>query len=184
MRFMMILMAMTLISTSTFAQELGLLGGFHQTTAESSNSTYSDDGKIGFKLGALARFEMAEPFNFRSGLVYSTRNFDLNSATNEIEYKFSYLDVPAMVEYRLNEVVGFYGGLSIGINVTDDAKLNGVSIADPDTESMIALGQVGASFLFQDMFSLDVYYERGLGDIADSVKNYSTFGANFIYWLY
>lgn len=184
MRFLMILIAATLTSAPTFAQELGLLGGFHQTTAESANTTYSDDGKIGYKLGALARFEMSEPFSFRSGLIYTARNFDLNAPGIEVEYKFSYLDVPALIDYRLNDVVGFYGGLSIGINVADEAKINGVDAGDIDTESMIALGQVGASFLFQDMFSLDVYYERGLGDIANSVKDYSTFGANFVYWLY
>jgi hypothetical protein len=33
------------------------------------------------------------------------------------------------------------------------------------------------------MYGIEAYYEMGLGDIYDGAKNYSVFGANFIYWL-
>lgn len=171
------------VSQGTLAQEFGILGGFGQTTAESKVSGVSEDGEIGYRLGGVVKLEMANQMLFRSGLIYSYRPFTFKSGTVEANFKFAYLDVPALVEYRFNDTFGLFGGLVIGINASDKAEVGGISADPKGMKSLYPLAQVGASMLFQDMFGFDLYYERGLGEIYDGAENYSTIGANFVYWL-
>lgn len=175
----------SLSSPSTvWAQEFGILGGFGQTTAESKVTGVSTEGEIGFRVGGVAKFEMTSEMFFRSGLIYSYRPFGVKSGATEGSAKFAYLDVPALLEYKMNDTFGFFGGLVIGINTSDKAEWNGQDIDPQGMKSMYPLAQVGVNLLFQDMFGFDIYYERGLGEIHDGAENYSTFGANFVYWLY
>lgn len=175
-----ILASALMISLPSFAQEFGLTGGFHQSSASAKNSGVTDDSKIGYKLGLSAKFEMVAPMNFKTGLIYSYRPFELTTSGSTFEFKFSYLDIPALVEYKINEMVGVFGGLVIGLNVSDDVKPSG----NPQgMEDIIALGQVGASFLFEDLYGFDIYVERGLGTIYDGAENYMSIGANFVWWL-
>lgn len=187
-KFILILTAALMTSTAG-AQEYGFLAGFHQTTATLENSPGSSiDGKFNFKIGLTMGFELAPMMRFRTGAIYNQRHFDLKTtvaATNiTAKYQFDYIDVPALFQYNFNETVGIFGGLNVGINVNDKIDVPaGIVAADPETNGLIPLAQVGANFLFDDMIGFDVYYERGLGKIAKDIKDYSTFGANFIYWF-
>lgn len=161
------------------AQEMGITGGFHFSQAHSTTAGDSEDGKIGYKLGAVVRLDMVENLNFRSGLIYSYRPFDFDRGTLHLNHKFSYLDIPALVEFKAHDQIGLFGGLVIGLNVDD--KVTGGRVQD--VNEIIALAQVGASFNFDDLYGFDLYVERGLGDIYDGAEDLTSIGANFTYWL-
>ena len=169
-----------LVSAPSFGQEIGITGGFHQSNADATSDGVTTDGKIGYKLGMTAKFAMVDQLNFKTGLLYSYRPFEFNPAGTTSEAKFAYLDIPALVEYKINEMFGVFGGLVIGLNVDDKTSS---SNATQGTEDIIALGQVGVSLLFEDMYGFDFYYERGLGDIYDGAENFTSIGANFVWWL-
>ncbi|MGE4132649.1 MAG: outer membrane beta-barrel protein [Bdellovibrionales bacterium] len=172
-------------SSSAFAQEWGATLGFHQTTADSNDSTATVDGKLNFKLGALVWFELVEGYKFRSGAIFSQRHIDINKSGYKYEYNFDYFDVPANVQYNFNEMIGVFGGLTFAINFSDDvdAPSGAPANTDQDAEKMIPIMNGGVNFLFNDMIGFDVYYERGMGRFAKNLENHSTFGANFIYWF-
>jgi hypothetical protein len=170
------------------AQEYGLLVGFHQTTASTDSTFYSGaEGELNWKFGLAMAFELVPNVRFKTGAIYNERHVDfkVKGTTDKIKYNFAYVDVPANVQYNINEMFGIYGGLVIGINVND--KVNapaGYSVSsDQDVKALIPLADAGINFMFSDMIGIDLYYERGLGDYAKDVKDFSTFGANFIYWF-
>lgn len=175
-----ILAAMT-FSAPVVAQEYGALLGVHQTSADSDVTTTSVDGVFNFKAGLAVGFELAEFTKFRSGIIYNQRHLESTRAGQKTDINYDYLDVPALIQYNVNEMFGMFGGLIVGINVNDNLKPK--PAVDVDVETLIPLLSVGVNLTFQDMIGFDVYYERGMGDIADGLENYSTFGANFLYWF-
>lgn len=167
------------------AQEFGGLLGVHQTTADTDVAGASIDGQFNFKAGLLVNFGLNDMAKFRTGLLYNQRHVEMKaSGTKVAEINFNYLDVPALFQYNMNEMFGLFGGLVVGINAGDDVKWSpGVTASKADKKGLIPLIQVGANVTFDDMIGFDLYYERGMGEYADHLKDFSTFGANFIYWF-
>jgi hypothetical protein len=183
MKLQGILLAVAMLFSGTvFAQEYGLLVGVHQTTADASDSFGSVDGKFNFKLGLTAGFELSNEARFRTGILYNQRHVVYTVLGVDVDMNFDYIDIPANFQYNFNPMVGVFGGLVAAINVNDEVKAGGAT-GNVDAEGFIPLLDVGVNFLFEDMIGFDVYYERGLGDISRLTENYSTFGANFIYWF-
>ena len=175
-----------LVATFTFsapvvAQEYGALLGVHQTSADSDVNNVSVDGVFNFKAGLTVGFELAEFTKFRTGVIYNQRHLETTTAGNKMDVNYAYLDVPALVQYNVNEMFGMFGGLIVGINVNDNLKPQPSNHVD--VENMIPLLSLGINLTFQDMIGFDVYYERGMGDIGEGLENFSTFGANFLYWF-
>lgn len=173
-----------IFASQAWGQEWAATIGVHQTTADSNVNGSSIDGKLNFKAGALLGFELNEQTKFRTGFLYNQRYFDVKTGGQKFKYEFSYFDVPANVQYNLNEMVGLFGGLVIAVNMSDSVEgPAGVTVGDPDAEKMMALMNLGVNLMFNDMIGFDFYYERGMGRIAEGVENFSTFGGNFIYWF-
>ena len=182
-----------LISSAAMAQDYGLTIGVHQTTATVdttgsgkwlSGTTGSVSGKLGFDAGLTASFELVPNVRFRSGLLYDQRQFDYKLTGGQtVGINFAYLDVPVNVQYNITPMVGIYGGLIVGVKASDSASVPGGVTLPTNMKSMYPLLNVGGNFMFNDMLGFDVYYESGLGEFADNLKNYSTFGMHFIYWL-
>jgi hypothetical protein len=179
--------ASLMMAASANAQEFGGLLGVHQTTADTSAAGASIDGRFNFKAGLLTNFGLNDMAKFRTGLLYNQRHVDLKALGQKVaELNFNYLDVPALFQYNVNEMFGLFGGLVVGINVGKEAKATapGVTVTGGgNVKGLIPLVQVGANVTFDDMIGFDLYYERGLGEYAENLKDFSTFGANFIYWF-
>jgi hypothetical protein len=177
----LLILASLSFSAPALAQEYGALLGVHQTSADSDLNGTSVDGVFNFKAGLAVGFELAEFTKFRTGVIYNQRHLESTTAGSKTEIKYDYLDVPALIQYNVNEMFGMFGGLVVGINVNDDLKPKPTSKVD--VETLIPLLSVGINLTFQDMIGFDIYYERGMGDISDGLENFSTFGANFLYWF-
>lgn len=177
-----ILLGLGAHTQSAQAQEFGAVVGVHQTTADANVTGVSSDGKFNFKAGLGVNFELADAMRFRTGVLYSQRHFELTDSTGgKTKINFAYLDVPANFQYNISEMVGFFGGLVVAINTSDDVSPDPGTSADAD--QMVPLIDLGVNFLFNDLVGFDLYYERGLGEFANNLENFSTFGANFLFWF-
>ncbi len=172
--------AALMISPFAQAQEFGVLLGVHQTTADANSTGTSVDGVFNFKAGLAVGLALSDTAKFRTGLLYNQRHIELNTAGFKTKVNFDYFDVPALVQFNVNEMFGLFGGLVVGINVNDETK---PKLQDVDAKGLIPLLNLGVNLMFQDLIGFDVYYERGLGEFANNLENYGTFGANFIYWF-
>jgi len=182
---LLILATGLLMNSAAFAQEFGALAGVHQTTADTDSSGSSINGVFNFKAGMLVNFGLNDMAKFRTGLLYNQRHVEVKASGTKIaEINYNYLDVPALFQYNMNEMFGLFGGLVVGINVGDDVKVsNGYTTGNTNKKGLIPLAQIGANVTFDNMIGFDLYYERGIGEFADHMKDFSTFGANFIYWF-
>jgi len=184
MRILSVLLTLTFLSAPAWGQEWAATIGVHQTTADTNESGATVDGKLNYKVGAVLGFELNEVTKFRTGITYNQRHMDKTIAGAKFEYKFAYIDVPANVQYNINEMVGFFGGLVIAVNVGDDVDgPAGAVITNPEAENMIAIMNGGVNLMFNDMIGFDFYYERGMGRFAKGLENHSTFGGSFLYWF-
>ncbi len=170
-----------MISPFAQAQEYGALLGVHQTSADSGTTGTSVDGVFNFKAGLAVGFGLSDTAKFRTGLLYNQRHVELDTAGIKTKVNLDYFDIPALVQFNVNPMFGFFGGLIVGVNINDEVKPKPAT--DPDVKTLIPLMSVGVNLLFEDMIGFDVYYERGLGEFANNLENYGTFGANFIYWF-
>ena len=182
-----------LVSSVAVAQDYGLTVGIHQTTGtvdtngsstSLKGSAGSVSGKLGFDAGLVASFELVPAFRFRSGILYDQRQIDykLNNGAGTVSFNFAYIDIPVNAQYNFTPMFGIYGGLIVGIKASDSTSVPAGTYS-PDMKSLYPLLNVGGNFMFNDMIGFDVYYEAGLGNAATDVKNFSTFGMHFIYWL-
>lgn len=181
MKFILVILSACAFSVPAFAQEFGAALGFHQTTADTDTTGASIDGVLGFKVGALVGMEMSEGLKFRSGLLYSQRHVESKFGTSKTKINFDYIDIPANVQYNVNEMFGLFGGLTFAINVADEVKP--APGTDIDAKKILPLLDLGVNLTFSDMFGFDFYYQRGMGGIANNLENYSTFGGNFLLWF-
>jgi len=182
MRKMLVLLISVLsFGLSANAQELGMTGGFSSSQAEAKTAGVSEDSSIGYRFGASVKFNLMDQLNFKTGLLYVYRPFTFKTSGTEYDLKFAYLDLPATMEFKFNDMIGVFGGVIVGINVSDNNSL----VGDPrEVEELIAHLQGGVSFLFDDLYGFDIYMEKGMGDIYNNAKDYTTYGANFVYYIY
>lgn len=182
-KILFLTLALMLSPLGAHAQEYGVLAGVHQTGADSNMTGDSVDGVFNFKAGFAAAFPLTNQVKFRTGLIYDQRHVKYKYSTGaEVDLDFDYFDVPALVQYNVNEMFGFFGGLVIGINANDSAKPK-ASAPAIDATSLLPILSLGVNMMFQDMIGFDVYYERGMGDVSRLHENFHTFGANFLYWF-
>ena len=184
-----------LLAGTVHAQDYGLEIGIHQSTASYNSSDSSGwlagasspsiSGALGFDLGVHASFDLVPNLKFRTGIMYDVRPFQFKTAAGNLNINYAYIDVPVDVQYNFNDMFGIFGGLVVGIKAGDSYSAPGSwgSLQSDNMKSLYPLVNVGANFTFDNMIGFDVYYEYGLGDFADNLKNYSTFGLRFIYWL-
>lgn len=168
-----------MLGASAHAQDYGLTAGFSESNATAGQSGYSTTGEFGFRAGGVAAFPLVDGLKFRTGLIFAQRHFDLTVSGNKATARFDYLDVPVLVQYNFNDTIGVFGGLIAGINVNHNIDSGTVT----GSKGLYPLVQGGFNATFDNMYGIEIYYEYGLGEFADNLKNFSVFGANFIYWL-
>lgn len=171
------------VGATAHAQDFGIIAGLSESNATASQSGFSSSGEFVFRVGGVASFSLMDNLKFRTGLIYSQRHFDLKDGSgNKSTDKFDYLDVPVLAQYNFNDMVGIFGGLIAAVNVNHSIDSNSGAVAT-GTKGLYPLLQAGFNVTFDNMYGVEIYYEAGLGDIYDGAKNFSVFGANFIYWL-
>lgn len=181
------------VHSKASAIDFGIQGGIGQN--ELVGDVTSDiKEEIGYRVGFVSRYELSEDFNFKSGLLYTSRKYQVYDITglpfNEIKYdvQLTYLDVPLLLEARVLSWLNIFIGSVVAFNLNGNAK--GTDVTGPidyevnDITSPYFLGQAGINFDF-GLVNLDFIYERGFNRVFDGSENDFTFiGMNIAFWLY
>jgi hypothetical protein len=195
-RGLVFLTLFSVFSSVAMAQDYGVSIGVHQTTAATDPSQQggslsgyngSITGLLGLDLGFVAAFDLVPNLKFRTGLIYDMKPFQekiplSNGATSTVTFNFSYIDLPIDFQYNLNSMFGVFAGVVVGIKASDSVSSSYVPVV-ANMKALYPLVNAGMNFTFDNLYGFDAYYEYGLGDFADNVKNYSTFGLRFVYWF-
>ena len=189
MRILLLSLAAALsFSTAAFAQDFGLMAGVLDSNAtvitsgtNSLPSGTSSSGVFGFRAGGVMSIPLTDQFLFRSGLIFTQRHVEVTNSGVNATLDFDYIDIPVLGQFNITENFGVFGGLIAAASVNHSGTAENQTVTG--TKALYPLIQVGINGTFQNMFGVEAYYEMGLGDISDQVKNFGVFGANFIYWL-
>lgn len=168
------------------AQNYGLLAGISSNNID-KNGNPAVKSEIGWRAGVIGMFDLTSSVNLRTGVTYTDRSFSIKETNTDAKVKYTYIDIPVLFQFQMNDMVGIYAGPVVAINSGKKVSgtLNGSATNSDvtDMKSIYLLGQVGANFNF-DGIGFDVYYERGFGVTStDGYKDYSIIGANFVLWL-
>lgn len=172
----LILIATLLFANSALAQYVGVVGGLNYTGGgidAGNNITINFDREFGFQFGARYLLDL-EKVQFRTGAALELYNSSLDAVsggtTIKADYSSMYISIPVTFQKMFDEKFGLYGGLGVNISVNDDydLRIDGTKIdADPETESLWITLQIGAVYMFTEVFGMELGYDYGLNDIAE-----------------
>lgn len=161
-------MTMLLSPASWGFSDIAVTAGAFTTEVSSDTTGTEVDSGTGFFAGIMGYMEMQDQFYMRAGALVGRRMVDFTTGTTKIEYKLTTIEAPITGMYMLNDMVGFFGGLRVGLNAGDDCSSNVATACsiDPEFETLFYGGELGAHFRFTPNFGAEVAYNIGLSDIA------------------
>lgn len=160
------------------AQDVGIVLGMRSDNADSDDSAVKITGKNSFQGGAIAKFDLKDKWQIRSGFIYTQRAFEVGTPGSKLttDFKFTYFEVPANLLYKFSDYGGAFVGPAIAFNVSKDC---GAGTCSGVNSSPLFL-QLGASFKFAPQLGAEIYYEMGLSKLADHVTSPKAVMANIL----
>ncbi|MCB9026938.1 MAG: hypothetical protein H6625_11505 [Bdellovibrionaceae bacterium] len=182
-KILLVAMPLLLMSFTAQAYEMGLTGGVVTTALDESNSKPELDGKAGYQLGVLGFIDVVEDSFFRTGAIVSNRKFDADlTATVSLDAELMSLEVPITYLMMFSDYAGLFGGLKLGLNLSDKCSVSDASFkCDMDPESIFYAANVGGHFRFVPDFGIEVEYNLGLSDMAKDYKLKNSLGVGIFY---
>lgn len=146
----MIACAAIVAGNQAFAQSsqprLGLTAGINLTTlgtASSNGLTINYDYRPGFQGGIFAEIPVAEKITFSPQVLFSQKGGNVNTVVNGVTLKgdtrINYLDVPLLVDFKVNSGVSLFVGPQVAFlmsqksNIT--ASMGNLSASDTNTDT-------------------------------------------------
>ena len=177
MKKIIVLFSILFVFQTAQAREFGAVFGFNYTEAQSTTTNVSSDSEVGFQAGVQYYHPLKslnDKLYFRTGGVITQRVSEFGI----FEFDLLYLDIPATLEYRINEMVGLFSGLQLGLLMADECT-PGCNVQDPN--SFILGFPLGVSVMINPEMGFDFYYQIGLTDMWQNSEWSDTLGAQFIY---
>ena len=171
-----------LFSTTANAYEMIITGGVQTTDVDIDGGNPS--GGTGFYVGVLGLADAGPGGFFRTGALLSQRKFE-NESTGiaTLKAEMLSLDVPLTYLFMFSEMVGAFGGLKLGLNLSDSCKTNVAGIiCETKAESLHYAAEFGGQFRFAPDMGVEVAFNLGLSDIAEDVEWKSGISAGFTYF--
>jgi hypothetical protein len=173
--------------TTTNNLAVGITAGVNLSNVYGSDVT-DNAMKIGFHGGVLVNLPLNPNFSIVPGALYSLKGTqsDINS---DYKINLSYLEIPVVVNYKLDNGLGFFIGPYLGILLAATAEPGGVDVKD-QAETIDFGGKAGISYMLPMGLSFNAHYELGFTDImkapsggtAPSEKN-NNIGVGVAYWF-
>ncbi len=194
------LLFLALVALTTFnltAQETHfgakLTGSFTSFKASGNfASTWNDNskGKINLEIGLVGEFMLSDQFALATELNYAGEGDVFETSGLKTTIFTSYVQVPVMAKYYVNDNISLNFGPQIGFLMSADSEseltLNGNTSTDSedikDQFNSTEFGlNVGAGYKFDNGLFLDLRYTAGLSKLLkdDSTGNLKSSGIKF-----
>ncbi len=189
----------TLLSYASIGQntKLGFRAGMSASNlkAKTSGYTISLDTKIGFYVGALAEFEIANDLAFEPELNFMQMGAKVNMAVEDFALsgttESGYLQLPLLFKYR-NSGFSAFAGPQIGYLLYAKDKMQGTTTDSKDSyKTMEFAGILGVGYTLESGIGFDARYHMGISNIArkseesdgeGTVKNHAfTVGVHYFF---
>ncbi|MGL5681435.1 MAG: porin family protein [Marinifilaceae bacterium] len=166
----------TALSAQQLPISIGVHGGVSNTKMKVDIKNYKSDPKLGYMVGAFARFNISS-FYIEPSFNFCHRESECNIFSESIPLKYNAVDIPVMLglylfRLPLLKVRAFAGPVaSFPGNMKDNAL-------DLRTKNYMWNGKVGAGIdLWKFTFDLD--YEKGFSKFENDLKSPRVFNFTF-----
>lgn len=148
MKLFIVVIAFTMTS-QTFAQTFGVKAGLNlsEMLVKDNNGNYSDQRKMrpGFNIGATTEFQMTQMFSIETGLLFSTKGYNMNLEDNSMgitrkikgHVNLSYIEIPLTAKASLDvgsvrvfSALGPYFGIGLNGKYQTETTTTGVTTTD------------------------------------------------------
>jgi hypothetical protein len=180
MKYLLTVLLVVTLGTAVMAQvRFGLEAGANIATIkvkEDPPSGYSPSysSKVGFKIGALADIGIGDHLAVQPGVFYSMRGGKIKVdvpgfGSAETERTVNYLEVPILVQYKLNAgpgrvFVGLGPSVGMGLSGKDHEKYNYAFFGSKDTTVSVKFGSDTTETKKMDFGAVfNVGYELNMG---------------------
>ncbi|MCC6277436.1 MAG: PorT family protein [Oligoflexia bacterium] len=173
------LLFVVLLSSNAHAHlRFGGLLGYRANSATVDNTAVTTQASTtGYNAGGLFWWGFLDTVGLRTGLIYSTKDFDSSisapGVTGTFKTKVTYLDIPVNVQVDFPFGLYVFGGLKYGLKSTSsvEANVTGTTISS-DLASSNTVFNAGAGYNFLDLeivrLGLEAEYELGNSNIGAS----------------
>lgn len=144
------------VSSSAFAQKYGIKGGlnFSNFGADADGT----DARISPYIGAFLMHPIANNITFQPELLISTKGAEQDGWNYDYTYKLTYLDIPLMFKYAINNSFNINAGPQVGFLISSKEEMYNTF--------ELALN-LGLGYDFESGLGIDARYNIGLTNIAD-----------------
>lgn len=164
MKKVLILLAITLSSTTFYAQglDLGLKAGLNFSNISDATGL---SNKTGFVVGAFAGAKLGDKLGIQGDLLYSAQGAKSDEAGID-DIDLNYVNVPVVLKYFVTDQIHIHAGPQFGFVVDDNVAKVFSNIAE--AESFDLSGIVGIGIDLPMGIRLDGRYNFGLSDVFES----------------
>ncbi|MBI2259164.1 MAG: PorT family protein [Flavobacteriia bacterium] len=154
--------------------QVGLINGLTLTKIRTSNSSFETfDSKISYTGGFSAKMKLLPFLGIKASLLYENKGSKYSVSyfgfSFSGKFKFNYINLPiiAYYEHPIGPVKVFAGlGGTFAFMTHANAELNGTSESISDDVNRIDAGlngELGASYVFLNKFTAEVYFREYFG---------------------
>lgn len=135
-----------------------------QQASESSSTictgTCSTESQMLFGAGATTKFDMGNNFALRTGGMITQRGYKQTQPGSSDSINFTYVDVPVLPEYQINDMFTAHAGVVLGLKAsrTCDSSSNCTGFED---KSMVLPVQIGGTYNIDKQWMAHLTYETG-----------------------
>jgi hypothetical protein len=161
-----------------------LAGSVRNNSATTDLPNANVSSHMSFGAGVLGVAPLRESLALRSGFMLVQRYVDIaptNVGTTHIQ--FSYIDIPITPMWLFTSEAGLFAGPVIAMNVVKDCSSTTASCGATNVKSVAIPLTIGVQARLFDQLGAEVFFEKTSGDLADHVSDFSTVGANLLFYF-
>lgn len=184
-----LLVLVSLVSSVSFALDMSAQKwtaqlDLRQTASDGAGTdctgTCKPETQTMFSAGATTKFDLGNQFGLRTGGVLTQRGYKQTSSSVSQAANFTYLDVPVLPEYQINDMFSAYAGIVVGLKAARTCDFDTTTCGSLSDKSMVTPLQVGGTYNIDKQWTARLTYETGTLMTAGSTANTDVKTANAI----
>ncbi len=184
-----LLVIATLVSSTCFAMDMSAQKwtaqlDLRQTASDSAGTnctgTCKADTQTMFSAGATTMFDLGNQFGLRTGGVLTQRGYKQTQSSVSNAANFTYLDIPVLPEYQINDMFSAYAGVVVGLKASRTCDFGAATCDALSDKSLVTPLQVGGTYNIDKQWTARLTYETGALLTAGTFANSDVKTANAI----
>ncbi|MEN8788224.1 MAG: porin family protein [Flavobacteriaceae bacterium] len=146
------------------------LGGNYATIA--GDDTDNVDGKIGFFVGGVAEFGVADKFAVQPEVLFSQQGGKYSDSGGfDGQFNLNYINVPVMAKFKVSDAFSIEAGPQVGFLLSAKDKYDSPTSGEDDIKEFISStdfgGNIGVGYELDSGLNFNARFNYGFSNIND-----------------